>query len=74
MAEKRRAKPTRNKNSSNNPSEKEPRHRYKTRYNRAKIQKIQEAIMAVVESDSNDSDEESYTSANMESPSGNDQE
>ena len=37
--------------------------RYNTRYNRARVQKIQDAIMLAVESDSESSDAQSYTSA-----------
>ena len=70
LAEKRRAKPTRKKGGNNtNVPEKESRHRYNNRYNRAKIQKIQEAIMEAVESESNNSDEASYISATMDASS-----
>ena len=75
LAAKRRTKSsTRKGTTTTNSSEKQPRHRYNTRYNRAKIQRIQEAIMAAVEPESNDSDVESYTSANMESTSDTSQE
>ena len=74
LAEKRRSRTNRKESTGNTNSERKPRHRYNTKYNKAKIQRVQEAIMAAVATDSNESDDESYASANMESTTQNSQE
>ena len=72
--ERRKLRQTNKKKNTSTKNEREPRHRYNTRYNRrARIQKIQDALFAAVESDSNGSDDESYTSANTTTQSDNSQ-